>query len=460
MSCTTNCTSTPLYTLGLAAVVGLLLFKDGTCWTYNVSDKNMSYMEAEIWCKTCCTHLVAIQDKNETDYLNSAFPPNAGHYWIGIRKIDNEWRWVGTNTSLTKEAENWAEGEPNNKQENEDCVEIYIQREKDEGKWNDESCTKQKAALCYTASCNPHSCSGHGKCIETINNYTCHCDRGFYGQDCENGNLLMFFKLCQVNTCQLLVTCDPLKGPDEGNLECNHPVKDFSYNSSCWVHCIHGYRSTGLEPILCTDSGNWSAPTPVCKVVECGMLQAPTRGFLSCSHPSGSFAWNSSCEFACEEGFLLRGSSRLQCGASGEWDGQEPECEAVKCEAVRQPGRGFVNCSHADAKLTYNSTCDFGCEEGYSLTGSSQIQCSSSGHWSESIPVCEASRNTMSVISIGAAASGISFLSVVSLLIWLLKRFRRKAKKFTPARDLKILQQIPGPKEDDSGEHGACHGGS
>lgn len=35
---------------------------------------------------------------------------------------------MGTNKSLTKEATNWAPGEPNNKQTDEDCVEIYIKK--------------------------------------------------------------------------------------------------------------------------------------------------------------------------------------------------------------------------------------------------------------------------------------------------------------------------------------------
>lgn len=37
------------------------------------------------------------------------------------------------------------------------------------------------------ASCTPNSCSGRGDCIETINNYICHCNKGFYGHDCEHG---------------------------------------------------------------------------------------------------------------------------------------------------------------------------------------------------------------------------------------------------------------------------------
>ncbi|XP_062986033.1 E-selectin [Elgaria multicarinata webbii] len=316
-------------------IYGFLLFKDSTCWTYNFSPKNMTYnyTEAEKWCKTYFTHLVAIQNKEEIDYLNANI--DRGNYWIGIRKINKKWRWVGTNKPLTEEAKNWARGEPNNRKKNEDCVEIYIQRYKDAGKWNDEDCRIKKKALCYT-----------------------------------------------------VITCDRLKEPDQGTLECSHPVKNFSYNSSCNIKCLDGYKSTGLEPVVCTHSGDWSAPTPLCKVVECPVLQNPANGSFNCSHPLRN-SWNSSCNFACEEGFLLKGSNRLQCSASGEWDGQEPECEAVKCKAIPQPERGFVNCSHDATELTFNSTCEFVCMEGYTLRGSPQIQCSSTGHWSDSIPGCE-----------------------------------------------------------------------
>uniref|UniRef100_A0A8D2LCR6 Selectin E n=1 Tax=Varanus komodoensis TaxID=61221 RepID=A0A8D2LCR6_VARKO len=249
-------------------------FKQHACWTYHASDKDMSYTEAEAWCTQHFTHLVAIQNQEENKHLNEAFPANKNHYWIGIRKKNNEWVWTGTNKPLTEEAKNWARGEPNNRRTNEDCVEIYIKRARDAGKWNDEACSKRKAALCYT-----------------------------------------------------VVPCDQLDEPSHGTLECRHPVRDFSFNSSCHVRCSEGYAPTGLEPVTCTASGNWSAPIPVCEAVKCPVPQKPANGSLNCSHPVGHFAWNSSCNFACQEGFLLKGSDKLQCRAAGEWDGREPECE-------------------------------------------------------------------------------------------------------------------------------------
>lgn len=110
----------------------------------------MTYDEASAYCQQKYTHLVAIQNKEEINYLNSNLRFSPSYYWIGIRKVNNVWIWVGTQKPLTEEAKNWAPGEPNNKQKNEDCVEIYIKRLNDPGMWNDERCDKKKLALCYT----------------------------------------------------------------------------------------------------------------------------------------------------------------------------------------------------------------------------------------------------------------------------------------------------------------------
>lgn len=128
----------------------VLLIQESSTWSYYFSGENMTYDEASAYCQQKYTHLVAIQNKEEIDYLNSILDYSPSYYWIGIRKVNDVWIWVGTQKPLTDEAKNWAPGEPNNKQNNEDCVEIYIKRPKDTGMWNDERCSKKKLALCYT----------------------------------------------------------------------------------------------------------------------------------------------------------------------------------------------------------------------------------------------------------------------------------------------------------------------
>lgn len=126
------------------------------CWSYYYSNDTMNWAQARSWCRTYYTDMVAIQNQEEIEHLNTWLPKKKNYYWIGIRKINNVWTWVGTNKPLTSEATNWAPSEPNNGKSaqnsgmQEDCVEIYIKSDKYPGKWNDERCNKPKTALCYT----------------------------------------------------------------------------------------------------------------------------------------------------------------------------------------------------------------------------------------------------------------------------------------------------------------------
>ncbi|NXE68274.1 LYAM2 protein, partial [Calcarius ornatus] len=344
-------------------------------WTYHYSDTNMTYREAELWCRKKYTNLVAIQNKEEIKHLNTFLPFNPGYYWIGIRKINGVWTWTGTNKQLTEEARNWASGEPNGKGNNEDCVEIYIKRGKDDGKWNDEQCEKKKVALCYTASCNPSLCSGHGECIETINNHTCHCNPGFYGPECE-----------------FVERCDPLEKPDHGSLECHHPLGAFSYNSSCKVQCEEGYELTALESVHCTSAGLWSAPLAACKAVTCPALETPAHGAVNCSQPSGQLTWGTTCEFSCN--FPIS----LSLGAAGAVRSAvlmvmalcAPCAAAVRCQALPPPAEGSVRCDRAPgAELTSGSRCHFQCPEGFVLQGSASTECTAQGRWSQPVPKCK-----------------------------------------------------------------------
>ncbi|XP_074164413.1 E-selectin isoform X2 [Sminthopsis crassicaudata] len=353
-------------------IFAFLLFERSDAWLYASSEVNMTYEQARNYCQERYTDLVAIQNKNEIEYLNRTLRFSPSYYWIGIRKINGVWTWVGTQKPLTKEAMNWAPNEPNNKQNNEDCVEIYIKRKKDSGMWNDERCTKEKLALCYTASCTSNSCNGHGECVETINNFTCQCYPGFTGSQCEH-----------------VVTCESQANPEHGVLMCSHPVGYF--NSSCSVSCEEGYIPTSANAVQCTSSGKWSGPSPTCKVVECDALTSPAHGSTNCSQSLGIFPWNTTCVFDCDSGFELTGSKRLHCNSSGKWDMEKPMCQAMKCNAPSQLPNGSVKCAHSPTgDFTYQSICSFSCEEGFKLQGSPQLECTAQGQWTQQFPTCEA----------------------------------------------------------------------
>ncbi|XP_069794214.1 P-selectin-like [Narcine bancroftii] len=353
----------------------LLLLEGINCWTYHYSLENMPWENARKYCRKYFTDMVAIQNAHEIKFLNEKLPFAQFYYWIGIRKINDIWTWVGTGKSLTKEAENWAKGEPNNagKTGDEDCVEMYIKRSADTGMWNDINCDRQKIPLCYTASCSPLSCGGNGECIETIGNYTCNCNDGFYGPECEH-----------------VIQCAALSASAQATMLCTHPNGNFSYNSTCEFHCATGFTLQGSQSLQCNATAMWTAEKPSCEAVNCSSLVIPEQGLMSCSHPLGDSSYNSICDFSCAKGFELRGSDSLECGASGEWSAPTPHCEAVQCVNLKEQEHVIMTCSKPFAPFSYNSTCDFSCAKGFELKGSESLECGASGEWSALTPHCEA----------------------------------------------------------------------
>ncbi|XP_056132555.1 E-selectin-like isoform X2 [Lampris incognitus] len=358
----------------------------GTCvegWSYYYSNNTMNWQDARTWCQKYYTDMVAIQNQEEIAYINDILPKMERYYWIGIRKVNNTWTWVGTNKPLTAAATNWAKNEPNNGKtgkkvnRNEDCVEMYVKRETETGKWNDERCTKMKTALCYTAACTNDACE-HGECVETINNHHCECFEGFYGDRCEHA-----------------VQCkrDEVTIPPKANVNCSHKHGDYSYDSTCQYSCEEGYQPSTPRPIVCTASGNWSEQPPSCQLVQCRKLSAPDRGSMECSAPLGPSSYQSNCVFSCEEGYEMVESlsNTLQCGATGRWNDSRPFCVAVQCPDLQQPENGVVSCGEdPDMRFSYGNSCSFSCAPGYRLLGSSMVTCTSTAAWSERMPRCEA----------------------------------------------------------------------
>ncbi|NXI67576.1 LYAM3 protein, partial [Anseranas semipalmata] len=342
-------------------------------WTYNYSVQgDYTWEQARNYCLTFFTDLVAIQNKEEIEYLNSNLPFHSQYYWIGIRKLKGVWTWVGTKKALTEEAENWATGEPNNRRFNQDCVEIYIKRQQEAGKWNDEPCHKKKKALCYKASCQPFLCGQHGECVEVIQRYRCECHPGFEG-----------------DTCESAVRC-PTLDPKGAHMNCSHPFGDFSYNSTCDFRCPEGFERRGAGTLRCLASRQWSAETPTCAAVTCPKLVAPESSWVNCSHPHGAFAFNSTCAFSCQEGFEMTGLERLWCTAGGTWSGPPPHCKAITCPVLSAPEHGELNCSHLHGDFTFGSTCAFSCQPGFELMGSQSRECMATRTWTGDTPRCKA----------------------------------------------------------------------
>ncbi|XP_026161381.1 E-selectin [Mastacembelus armatus] len=291
----------------LFLVLGSSLTDTTVGWTYHYSNYTMTWTRARWYCQTHYTDMVTIQNQKENDYLVSILPNRTGspYYWIGITKahMNETWTWVGTNSTWIGE-QSWATNEPNNNLSTEFCVEIYTNRGKNRGKWNDEKCSKKKYAVCYQASCTQDSCSKHADCVETIGNYTCRCHPGFFGPRCEEA-----------------IACGALLDPEKGSHYCFNPHGSNSFNSSCWFHCELGFRLVDVTKLL------WNNPVPLCQVEQCPVLnQTSISGNVTCSHPIAPYSFNSSCEFRCDEGYELHGQEQIQCDHTGQWTASVPAC--------------------------------------------------------------------------------------------------------------------------------------
>ncbi|XP_050932944.1 L-selectin isoform X9 [Lates calcarifer] len=159
-------------------------------WTYHYSNKAMDWAQARQFCQENYTDMVVIQSQRENDHLVSLLPNriSSPYYWIGITKNhkNETWRWIGNNSTWIGN-QSWAEDEPNNNYSNEFCVEIYVNKGKNRGKWNDEKCSNPKYAVCYKSQCTESSCV-RGTCHETVENTTCLCEPGFKGDRCQTGS--------------------------------------------------------------------------------------------------------------------------------------------------------------------------------------------------------------------------------------------------------------------------------
>ncbi|KAI4882102.1 hypothetical protein NFI96_000102 [Prochilodus magdalenae] len=133
-----------------------------TSWTYHLPGMTKSWDESKNLCEKNFTGLMVIQNKEQHEYLKRNLI--VGYYWIGLRQTNSQWIWQGTGVPLMGNG-SWAVGEPNNRNTNENCVEMYIRPDQStNGLWNDEACKNQKNVLCYTDEpCKEFSVLGNGK---------------------------------------------------------------------------------------------------------------------------------------------------------------------------------------------------------------------------------------------------------------------------------------------------------
>ncbi|XP_070535731.1 macrophage mannose receptor 1-like [Ptychodera flava] len=133
-----------------APVAGSCNFGNQTTWKeyhkycYNMDGAKdaKSWAEASYECDKIGGYVVTIDDADEQNYIENIIYENSLNIWLGLVRTDlGGFEWVdGSPLDYTK----WNEGEPNNYDNIEDCVELYYYTKN----WNDVSCYNSAGYIC------------------------------------------------------------------------------------------------------------------------------------------------------------------------------------------------------------------------------------------------------------------------------------------------------------------------
>ncbi|XP_023194031.1 macrophage mannose receptor 1-like [Xiphophorus maculatus] len=124
---------------------GYLLYKD-SCYHFE-TEQVKNWQDAEADCVKEQGHLVSFHSEEELSFLTAHMP---GEAWVGLNDINIENQFVYTDGSDANLLP-WAPNQPDNYENNEDCVHLTGMTHPDPGKLNDDKCTATKEFVCKKA---------------------------------------------------------------------------------------------------------------------------------------------------------------------------------------------------------------------------------------------------------------------------------------------------------------------
>uniref|UniRef100_A0AAR2KD53 C-type lectin domain-containing protein n=1 Tax=Pygocentrus nattereri TaxID=42514 RepID=A0AAR2KD53_PYGNA len=108
---------------------------------YYIISGNMSWYEAQSYCRKNYTDLVSIRDQNQNEAVKTEGLTSSVSIWIGL--LRDEWKWTDGGRSAYR---NWATDQP--RPSSSDCV-VMMNTTSECGKWYSVPCSNAESALCY-----------------------------------------------------------------------------------------------------------------------------------------------------------------------------------------------------------------------------------------------------------------------------------------------------------------------
>ncbi|XP_034089092.1 complement C2 [Gymnodraco acuticeps] len=185
-------------------------------------------------------------------------------------------------------------------------------------------------------------------------------------------------------------------------------------------HCGPDQYPFPVSSRLCGDDKEWSVmrsnngrqiSRAICKDILCPAQLQLDHGDF---WPRDQWARVGTTQtFSCQEGFTLYGSAQRNCTMSGEWTGTTPICDnhADDCSNPGIP----PGASRSEGRFQTGEKVIYRCQAGLDLLGSAERECLENREWSGSTPRCQGAHMFDSPSVVAAAMAG-SFAGVMDVI--------------------------------------------
>ncbi|KAJ8363537.1 hypothetical protein SKAU_G00123680 [Synaphobranchus kaupii] len=121
-------------------------------------------------------------------------------------------------------------------------------------------------------------------------------------------------------------------------------IADNVYQSTINYTCKEGYILRGANTSECLHDGTWSHPLPVCDPVTCGLPLIPKYAAISYSRKfkGNTTLFGDSVTYECLPPLALFGNEIGLCTSNGNWS-EAPECRVVTCPPPTGIPNGFMS---------------------------------------------------------------------------------------------------------------------
>ncbi|XP_069543619.1 complement factor H-like [Brachyistius frenatus] len=203
---------------------------------------------------------------------------------------------------------------------------------------------------------------------------------GFFKLTCTDGGWISTGNKCEPRSCGH--PGDALYADFE--LEVG---RDFVFGSKVAYTCHRGYQMVTRTNYRRCTAGGWVGIIPVCEAQKCAFIHVDSN--VQVMGDPEEATYGNVVRFSCKsKSLMLSGLTEIYCNEYGEWSGQAPKCQEIKCTAP-VIDNGSVRGGTQEYKE--NSVLDFGCERQYEPVDRRNSKCikvGSKAEWSPT-PLCK-----------------------------------------------------------------------